>query len=108
MTRATEEREAKDVPRVVGPEATEDEQEFDAALRPRLLAEFVGQHKVKEQFGLLIEGARQRGEPVDHVLLSGPPQDQPSRGQETLPPSSRTWRKATSCSWTRCTGCPGR
>src|SRR6266545_6781697 len=73
MTRATEEREAKDVPRVVGPEATEDEQEFDAALRPRLLAEFVGQHKVKEQFGLLIEGARQRGEPVDHVLLSGPP-----------------------------------
>src|SRR6266545_3231004 len=85
MTRVAEEPEAQDVPRVVGPEATEDkprvvgpeatedEQEFDAALRPRWLSEFVGQHKVKEQFGLLIEGARARAEPVDHVLLSGPP-----------------------------------
>jgi len=73
MTRATEQKEAPDAPRVVGPEAAQDEQEFDAALRPRWLSEFVGQHKVKEQFGLLIEGARQRGEPVDHVLLSGPP-----------------------------------
>jgi Holliday junction DNA helicase RuvB len=73
MTRMTQEQQAGDLPRVVGAEATEEEQEFDAALRPRWLAEFVGQHKVREQFGLLIEGARQRGEPVDHVLLSGPP-----------------------------------
>jgi holliday junction DNA helicase RuvB len=47
--------------------------EFDVALRPRTLAEFVGQDRVKEQLALLIEGARQRGEPVDHLLFSGPP-----------------------------------
>lgn len=47
--------------------------EFDAALRPRSLAEFVGQGRVKEQLALLIAGARERGEPVDHVLFSGPP-----------------------------------
>ena len=47
--------------------------EFDAALRPRTLEEFVGQERVKEQLALLIAGARERGEPIDHVLFSGPP-----------------------------------
>ena len=59
--------------RVVAAELREDEREFDAALRPRWLSEFVGQEKVKEQLQLLIDGARGRGEPLDHVLLSGPP-----------------------------------
>ncbi len=59
--------------RVLAPEVGGDEQEFDAALRPKWLAEFVGQANIKEQLALLIEGARGRGEPVDHVLLSGPP-----------------------------------
>jgi Holliday junction DNA helicase RuvB len=59
--------------RPVAPEATGDELAFEAALRPKVLAEFVGQDRVKEQFGLLIDGARGRGEPVDHILLSGPP-----------------------------------
>jgi Holliday junction DNA helicase RuvB len=59
--------------RIVGPEAGVDEEGFDAALRPKWLSEFVGQPRIKEQFALLIEGARARGEPVDHVLLSGPP-----------------------------------
>ena len=49
------------------------EPDFDVALRPRSLAEFVGQERMKEQLGLLIEGARARGEPVDHLLFSGPP-----------------------------------
>jgi Holliday junction DNA helicase RuvB len=47
--------------------------EFDAALRPRWLAEFVGQSRVKEQLSLLIQGARERNEPLDHLLFSGPP-----------------------------------
>jgi holliday junction DNA helicase RuvB len=47
--------------------------EFDAALRPRWLAEFVGQDRVKEQLALLIQGARERAEPVDHLMFSGPP-----------------------------------
>jgi Holliday junction DNA helicase RuvB len=50
-----------------------EDREFDVALRPRTLAEFVGQRRVKEQLALLIEGARARDEPVDHLLLAGPP-----------------------------------
>ena len=50
-----------------------DEEELDGSLRPRSLEEFVGQAKVLEQLQLLIDGARSRGEPVDHTLFSGPP-----------------------------------
>ncbi len=59
--------------RLVDPELPEEEREFDAALRPRTLDEFVGQDRIKEQLGLLIDGARARGETVDHLLFSGPP-----------------------------------
>ena len=64
---------AEDLVRVVAADARGDELEFDAALRPRWLAEFVGQENIKEQLLLLVEGARGRGETLDHVLLSGPP-----------------------------------
>ncbi|HUH08688.1 MAG TPA: Holliday junction branch migration DNA helicase RuvB [Egibacteraceae bacterium] len=47
--------------------------DLDASLRPRRLAEFVGQRKVKEQLALVLEGARGRGAPADHLLFSGPP-----------------------------------
>jgi Holliday junction DNA helicase RuvB len=57
---------------VAAPELDAD-QEFDAALRPRWLSEFVGQARIKEQLALLIQSARERGEPLDHVLFSGPP-----------------------------------
>jgi holliday junction DNA helicase RuvB len=50
-----------------------EDREYDVALRPRNLAEFVGQERVKEQLELLLDGARKRGEPVDHLLFSGPP-----------------------------------
>jgi Holliday junction DNA helicase RuvB len=63
----------EEVVRVVTAEVREDEREFDAALRPRWLDEFVGQAKIKEQLLLLVDGARGRGETLDHVLLSGPP-----------------------------------
>ncbi|MEX0992048.1 MAG: Holliday junction branch migration DNA helicase RuvB [Actinomycetota bacterium] len=59
--------------RIVEAALTEDEREFDSALRPRSLEEFVGQERIKEQLSLLIEGANSRGEPVDHMLFSGPP-----------------------------------
>ena len=58
---------------VAGAELPEEEREFDAALRPRTLAEFVGQERIKEQLALLIDGARARGETIDHLLISGPP-----------------------------------
>jgi Holliday junction DNA helicase RuvB len=60
--------------RPVEPDAvTDEDREFDIALRPRSLDEFVGQERVKEQLRLLVDGAVKRGEPVDHLLFSGPP-----------------------------------
>lgn len=59
--------------RIVDPDLPDDERRFDAALRPRRIEEFVGQDRIKEQLALLIEGARARGETVDHLLFSGPP-----------------------------------
>ncbi len=50
-----------------------EDREFDVALRPRSLTDFVGQDRVKDQLAVLFEGARQRGETVDHLLFSGPP-----------------------------------
>jgi holliday junction DNA helicase RuvB len=49
------------------------EEEFDRSLRPRNLAEFVGQEGIKEQLSIFLEAARARGEPCEHVLLAGPP-----------------------------------
>jgi holliday junction DNA helicase RuvB len=45
----------------------------EAGLRPRLLAEFVGQRELKEHLGIVIEAARRRGQAVDHLLFAGPP-----------------------------------
>ena len=49
--------------RIVDPEVPEEEREFDAALRPRRIDEFVGQDRIKEQLALLVDGARARGRP---------------------------------------------
>ncbi len=54
-------------------EAEGDERAVEAALRPRSLDEVVGQVRVRDQLGLVLEAARQRGRAPDHVLLSGPP-----------------------------------
>jgi Holliday junction DNA helicase RuvB len=54
-------------------EAEGDERAVEAALRPRSLDEVVGQSRVRDQLGLVLEAARQRGRAPDHVLLSGPP-----------------------------------
>ncbi len=49
------------------------EEAIERALRPRLLDEYVGQLKVREQLEIFIGAARKRGEALDHVLLFGPP-----------------------------------
>ncbi len=59
--------------RVVDPGRSDDDRVVEAALRPRRLAEFPGQPRVRDQLGLVLEAARRRGRPPDHVLLSGPP-----------------------------------
>jgi Holliday junction DNA helicase RuvB len=59
--------------RLTAAEAEGDERAIEAALRPKNLDEVVGQSRVREQLGLVLEAAKQRGRAPDHVLLSGPP-----------------------------------
>ena len=54
-------------------DASADDEQFDLTLRPRMLSEYVGQQQVRDNLGILLEAARRRGEPVEHVLLCGPP-----------------------------------
>src|SRR5215472_9313654 len=50
-----------------------DDAQFDRTLRPKTLDDYVGQTKHKENLRVFVEAARRRGEPLDHLLLSGPP-----------------------------------
>jgi Holliday junction DNA helicase RuvB len=59
--------------RIVQPEATRDDRELDRALRPTRFDEFVGQRKIMDNLRVYVQAAKQRGEPLDHVLLCGPP-----------------------------------
>jgi Holliday junction DNA helicase RuvB len=59
--------------RLVETDAPDEERVVEAALRPKRLDEFVGQERVREQISLVLESARRRGRPPDHVLLSGAP-----------------------------------
>jgi holliday junction DNA helicase RuvB len=58
---------------LVAVDADPEERAVESALRPRRLSEFVGQGVVREQLSLVLEAARGRGSPPDHVLLSGSP-----------------------------------
>src|SRR5262252_10601290 len=57
---------------VTGTRVDEDAQ-YEAGLRPRKLDEYIGQDRVRENLHVAIEAAKKRGEPLDHVLLHGPP-----------------------------------
>lgn len=59
--------------RVVTPEVISDDSDIDVSLRPKTLSEYIGQDKVKENLAIYIEAAKRRNEPLDHVLLYGPP-----------------------------------
>jgi Holliday junction DNA helicase RuvB len=59
--------------RTVSPAATEEEPRFERTLRPSRFSEFVGQEKIKDNHRIFVEAAKRRGEPVEHVLLCGPP-----------------------------------
>jgi len=58
---------------IIATTAVAGDSELDTSLRPRHLAEFVGQERLKEQLALVLDGAKQRDAPVDHLLFSGPP-----------------------------------
>jgi len=59
--------------KVISGALEEEDKKFESALRPRRLADFTGQPKLKENLAIAIEAARLRGEAMDHVLLYGPP-----------------------------------
>ena len=58
--------------RLVNP-AARPEESFDPALRPLRLGDFIGQDQIKENLSILIAAARQRSDPLEHVLFYGPP-----------------------------------
>ena len=59
--------------RMITTELTDEDIAVEGSLRPGSLKEYIGQEKVKQNLRVFIEAARQRGEPLDHVLLYGPP-----------------------------------
>src|SRR5438876_2560764 len=59
--------------RVIAGAMVEEEATFELSLRPRVLGEYIGQQSVKDNLEVAIQAARKRGEPLDHILLYGPP-----------------------------------
>jgi len=59
--------------RIISTEFSGEDNEIEYSLRPKSMSEYVGQEKAKENLSIFIEAAKQRGEPLDHVLLYGPP-----------------------------------
>ncbi len=59
--------------RIISADIQDEERQFEASLRPRTLADFIGQRNLKENLAIAIQAAKARGEAMDHVLLYGPP-----------------------------------
>ena len=59
--------------RIIGAESSEEDETIELSLRPQLLAQYIGQDKVKSEMKIYIKAAKQRDEALDHVLLYGPP-----------------------------------
>src|SRR5579871_2833252 len=58
---------------IVQPEPTEEERQRDNALRPRWLREVIGQRRVVQRLGIVLNACRKRKEPLSHILFDGPP-----------------------------------
>jgi Holliday junction DNA helicase RuvB len=59
--------------RITSGDVQEDDESFDSTLRPRRLGEFIGQEKLKDNLSIAVQAALKRDEPLDHILLYGPP-----------------------------------
>lgn len=70
---ATEQSAADPAVRPVSPAVQRDEEQQDTRLRPARLQDFVGQPQVRENLSIAMQAARMRGEPLDHVVIYGPP-----------------------------------
>ena len=62
-----------DTDRLIAADATREDAAVEASIRPKRLADYLGQAPVREQLEIYIQAARGRGEPLDHVLIFGPP-----------------------------------
>jgi len=58
---------------IINADIVEEDEELDNSLRPKKLSDYVGQKAIKENLAIFIEAAKKRGEPVEHILLYGPP-----------------------------------
>ena len=58
---------------IINSEVAEEDIELDQSLRPKKLSDYVGQKSIKENLAVFIEAAKRRGEPIEHILLYGPP-----------------------------------
>lgn len=70
---ALETTNVNDTPRIVSPEVEAEDFDSETSLRPRTLDEYVGQDKAKDNLKVYLQAAQMRGEPLDHLLLYGPP-----------------------------------
>ncbi|XKM12915.1 Holliday junction branch migration DNA helicase RuvB [Orbaceae bacterium ac157xtp] len=59
--------------RLISPQASNEEDTLDRAIRPKFLEEYIGQQQVREQMKIFIQAAKQRNEALDHLLIFGPP-----------------------------------
>src|SRR5207344_791700 len=59
--------------RIVTTARVDEDAQYEAGLRPRILNDYIGQDRIRENLQVAITAAKQRGEPLDHVLLHGPP-----------------------------------
>ena len=59
--------------RLVSGKTIQEDESLDSSLRPRYLTDFVGQEKVKDNLGIAMQASKMRGEPLDHVMVYGPP-----------------------------------
>jgi Holliday junction DNA helicase RuvB len=62
-----------DASRIITADATQEDAAIEASIRPKRLADYIGQQTVREQLSIYIEAARRRGGALDHVLIFGPP-----------------------------------
>lgn len=63
----------ENIERIVSPISTISEKEIDRTLRPQTFSDFIGQDKLKQNLSIFVAAAKKRGEPLDHILFSGPP-----------------------------------
>ncbi len=63
----------QEIDRLVSPQVEEEDFSIEPSLRPKSLQEYIGQTKAKENLSIYLEAAKMRGEPLDHLLLYGPP-----------------------------------